>query len=510
LTDLLLGQHVTSLQYSLLAISLLLSIPYGVYVSEFVYLAIHAGRYQMPKPSHNKRFPVTIQLPIHDERYVINRLIDSCIAMASDYGSDLVQILVLDDSADDTVSLAESSVAKYHELGFDIEFVHREPYWEGFKPGKLRDALRLTKHPFIALFDADFIPNNDFLRRAMPYFDDPEVAMVQCRWTHVNRDYNLITKGIAIGYDGHHMIEQPGRFYSGLFTNFNGSGGVIRASALEAAGGWQTDTLAEDLDASIRMRLLGWKMVYLRDIEVPGEVPPTILAVKRQQERWACGTIRVWRKLGLRILRSDKLTLRERIEAFIHISQYAIHPIMFLSFVIAVIGSFFDVRLPIYGLISYFNMSSLAGYFLTHPYWIVFDVAVLLRASLFWLVYVYALRLQHLNIKSQLPALTSCGLIGFGLSFCDTIAVLRGLFGRSSGIFLRTPKYKIEKQSDTWKDKKYRLSLSKTFYGEVTLAALAVSSTIAAIINGNIGIIPIVVPYLLGYMYLVESTLRER
>jgi len=488
----------------------LVSIPYGIYALEFVYLAIHAGRYQMPKASYSKRFPVTIQLPTHDERYVINRLIDSCIAMAREYGSDLVQILILDDSADDTVNLAESSVEKYRQMGFDIDLIHRQPYWEGFKPGKLRDALRLTKHPFIALFDADFIPSNDFLSRVMPYFEDPKVALVQCRWTHVNRDYNLITKAISIGYDGHHMIEQPGRFYGGLFTNFNGSGGVIRKSALEEAGGWQTDTLAEDLDASIRMKLLGWEMLYLRDIEVPGEVPPTILAVKRQQERWASGTIRVCRKLSLPILRSNQLTLRQRIEALIHISQYAIHPCMFLSFVIAAAGGLFDVRLPTYGLISYFNMRSLAEYFLTHPYWIIFNAAVLLRALLFWLVYVYALKLQHLDVKRQLRALTACGLIGFGLSFCDTIAVFRGFFGRSSGVFLRTPKYKIEKQSDTWKDKKYRLPLSKTFYGEVTLVALAVLSTIAAAINGNIGVVPILFPYLFGYLYLVESTLKER
>jgi len=168
------------------------------------------------------------------------------------------------------------------------------------------------------------------------------------------------------------------------------------------------------------------------------------------------------------------------------------------------------VRLPSYGLISYFNMSSLAGYFLTHRYWIVFNGAVLLRASLFWLVYVYALKLQHFDIKRQLRALTACGLIGFGLSFCNTIAVLQGFFGRSSGVFLRTPKYRIERQSDTWRDKEYRLPLSKTFYGEVTVAALAASSIIAAFINGNIGIIPILLPYLFGYAYLVESTLKER
>jgi cellulose synthase/poly-beta-1,6-N-acetylglucosamine synthase-like glycosyltransferase len=216
---------------------------------------------------------VTVQLPIYNERYVVERLIESVCRI--DYPTDLLEIQVLDDSTDDTVKLARATVAKMKIRGFDIVYIHRKNR-KGFKAGALREGLKTARGELVAVFDADFIPNPDFLKETIPYFKDPQIGMLQTRWGHINSDYSLLTRAQSIGIDGHFGVEQPSRAWSGFFMNFNGTAGIWRKKTINDAGGWQADTLTEDLDLSYRAQLKGWKLMFAPQVVCPAEVPVTI------------------------------------------------------------------------------------------------------------------------------------------------------------------------------------------------------------------------------------------
>ena len=522
-----------SIRSILLAISVALSILFFPYGLNFYYLMRRAQEYEIPNPNGRKKYPVTIQLPIYNERYVVERLVDACIRMVDHYGREAVQLMLLDDSIDETTRIAEKITEKFRNLGYDMAFIHRDNR-EGFKAGALKSAMPRTKYPFIAIFDADFVPPEDFLDRVMPYFEDPSLAIVQCRWTHFNREYNFITRAIAIGYDGHHMVEQTGRTAGGFLLNFNGSAGVIRREALDEAGGWQADTLAEDLDASYRIQLKGWKAIYLRSIECPAEIPPTIPAVKRQQTRWASGSMRVFRKLCLQVLGHKRLSLGQKVEGLIHLSYYAVHPFMFSAFVIALVAALLDVRLvnvgvlqfpeppmpetipPLFTSIPYgrtiYGLIQMAwNAFISMPQWIVLNVMIFFCTISMWIFYAEALKLQGMSVKSQVKSLGALGLIGFGISFSNTIAVLRGLFGREPGVFSRTPKYKIEKISDTWRDKKYQVRVNRMVLLETSLGILGIVGIIKAFVTTppNLGIVPILILYAIAYLYTAKITVGQ-
>jgi len=522
-----------SIRSILLAISVALSILFFPYGLNFYYLMRRAQEYEIPNPNGRKKYPVTIQLPIYNERYVVERLVDACIRMVDHYGREAVQLMLLDDSIDETTRIAEKITEKFRNLGYDMAFIHRDNR-EGFKAGALKSAMPRTKYPFIAIFDADFMPPEDFLDRVMPYFEDPSLAIVQCRWTHFNREYNFITRAIAIGYDGHHMVEQTGRTAGGFLLNFNGSAGVIRREALDEAGGWQADTLAEDLDASYRIQLKGWKAIYLRSIECPAEIPPTIPAVKRQQTRWASGSMRVFRKLCLQVLGHKRLSLGQKVEGLIHLSYYAVHPFMFSAFVIALVAALLDVRLvnvgvlqfpeppmpetipPLFTSIPYgrtiYGLIQMAwNAFISMPQWIVLNVMIFFCTISMWIFYAEALKLQGMSVKSQVKSLGALGLIGFGISFSNTIAVLRGLFGREPGVFSRTPKYKIEKISDTWRDKKYQVRVNRMVLLETSLGILGIVGIIKAFVTTppNLGIVPILILYAIAYLYTAKITVGQ-
>jgi len=522
-----------SIRSILLAISVALSILFFPYGLNFYYLMRRAQEYEIPNPNGRKKYPVTIQLPIYNERYVVERLVDACIRMIDHYGKEAVQLMLLDDSTDETTEIAEKTIERFRNLGYDMTFIHRDNR-EGFKAGALKNAMPETKHSFIAIFDADFMPPEDFLDRVIPYFEDPNLAIVQCRWTHFNRDYNFITRAIAIGYDGHHMVEQTGRTAGGFLLNFNGSAGVIRKEALEEAGGWQADTLAEDLDASYRIQLKGWKAIYLRSIECPAEIPPTIPAVKRQQTRWASGSMRVFRKLCLRILGHKRLSIGQKVEGLIHLSYYAVHPFMFSAFVIALVAALLDVRLvnvgvlqfpeppmtgtipPLFTSIPYgrtiYGLIQMAwNAFISMPQWIILNIMIFFCTISMWIFYAEALKLQGMSVKSQIKSLGALGLIGFGISFSNTIAVLRGLLGREPGVFSRTPKYRIEKISDTWRDKKYQVRVNRMVLLEISLGILGIIGIIKAFVTTppNLGIVPILVLYAIAYLYTAKITVGQ-
>src|SRR5581483_6922760 len=276
------------------------------------------NREKQPKdlPALDPTPVVTIQLPLYNEMYVADRLIQSVCEI--DYPRDRLEIQVLDDSTDETRSIAELAVRRHAAQGIDIKYYHRVDR-TGYKAGALEAGMRVARGEYIGIFDADFIPARDFLLRLMPHFVDPKVGMVQARWGHINQDYSLLTKIQAILLDGHFILEHGGRNRSGRFFNFNGTAGVWRRTAIEDAGGWQHDTLTEDLDLSYRAQLRGWRFVFVPDVIAPAEVPVEMNGFKSQQHRWAKGSIQTCRKLLPTILRSD-LPFGVKAEAFFHLT----------------------------------------------------------------------------------------------------------------------------------------------------------------------------------------------
>src|SRR4051795_2663717 len=248
----------------------------------------------LPPPTLEQMPRVTIQLPIYNEMYVADRLIDAVCEM--DYPRALLEIQVLDDWPDEQREIAELAVRRHAARGFDIKYLHRVDR-TGYKAGALEAGLRVAKGAFIAIFDADFIPGKDFLRQTLPHFTDPKIGMVQARWGHINQDYSLLTKIQSILLDAHFVLEHGGRHRSGAFFNFNGTAGIWRRTAIESAGGWQHDTLTEDLDLSYRAQLRGWRFLFLPNVVAPAELPVEMTAFKTQQARWAKGLIQTGRKI---------------------------------------------------------------------------------------------------------------------------------------------------------------------------------------------------------------------
>src|SRR6188768_2462933 len=290
---------------------------YGWHRYYLVYLYMkNKGKQPVPAGPLGALPPVTIQLPIYNEMYVADRLIDAVCRL--EYPRELLEIQVLDDSTDETQSVAEQAVRRNAARGVDITFIHRTDR-SGYKAGALEAALKVAKGEFVAIFDADFIPTPDFLTRTVPFFTDPKVAMVQARWGHINQDYSLLTKIQAILLDAHFVLEHGGRNRAGLFFNFNGTAGIWRRDAIDDAGGWEHDTLTEDLDLSYRAQLRGWRFVFMPDLVSPAEVPVEMNAFKSQQHRWAKGSIQTTLKLLPEILAAP-LPLTIKAEAFFHLT----------------------------------------------------------------------------------------------------------------------------------------------------------------------------------------------
>ena len=269
---------------------------------------------------------VTIQLPVYNERWVVGRLIQAVCRIQ--WPREKLEIQILDDSTDETTTIIQDHLAHFQAEGIPIAHLHRTNR-EGFKAGALQEGLTAAKGEFIAIFDADFVPGSDFLHQTIPFFDDPKVGMVQTRWSHLNEDYSLLTRTQAVGIDRHFAVEQSARCWAGFFLNFNGTGGVWRRKAIEQAGGWESDTLTEDLDLSYRALLRGWKMEYLPDVDVPSEIPADVSAFKGQQRRWAKGSIQTATKLIPKILTAN-VPVFTKVQAVIHLTHYLIHPLMMI------------------------------------------------------------------------------------------------------------------------------------------------------------------------------------
>ena len=422
--------------------------------------------------------PVTIQLPIFNEMYVADRLIEAVCRI--DYPRDLLEIQVLDDSTDETQQIAERAVRRHAADGLDIKYIHREDR-TGFKAGALEAGLKAARGQFIAIFDADFLPGSEFLRRVMPQFSDQRVGMVQARWGHINEDYSLLTKIQSILLDGHFVLEHGGRNRSGRFFNFNGTAGVWRREAIDSAGGWQHDTLTEDLDLSYRAQLIGWRFVFLPDLVAPAEVPVEMNAFKSQQHRWAKGSIQTCRKLLPRILHSD-LPVGVKVEAFFHLTANFNYPLMSVLSIL---------MFP--SMVIRYNMGWYEMLLIDVPLFF----AATLSVSNFYVVCQREIHRDWVARLRYLPLLMS---IGIGLCVNNTRAVIEALCDKQSE-FTRTPKYHIEHDGDEWVNKKYRQSVIGQPLVELGLGIYFTATVIYALANGIYGTIPFLVLFQVGFLY---------
>jgi cellulose synthase/poly-beta-1,6-N-acetylglucosamine synthase-like glycosyltransferase len=452
---------------------------YGWHRYYLVYLYMrNKDKEPKPGPALDPLPVITIQLPLYNEMYVADRLIAAVCDI--DYPRERLEIQVLDDSTDETRGIAELAVRRFALQGVDIKFLHRDDR-RGFKAGALEAGLRSARGEFIAIFDADFIPSRDFLMRLVPHFRDPQIAMVQARWGHINQDYSLLTKIQSILLDGHFVLEHGGRNRSGRFFNFNGTAGIWRRAAIDDAGGWQHDTLTEDLDLSYRAQLRGWRFVFVSDLIAPAEVPVEMNAFKSQQFRWAKGSIQTCRKLLPTILRSNQ-PLGVKAEAFFHLTANFNYPFMCVLSVLM-----FPAMVIRYNM-GWYEM-------------LLIDVPLFFAATFSVCnFYMVCQREIHSDWRARIKYLPFLMSIGIGLSINNTRAVIEALFNKQSE-FTRTPKYHIERDGDEWVGKKYRQSVAVQPLIELALGLYFTATVFYALANQIYGTLPFLVLFQIGFLY---------
>ena len=453
---------------------------YGWHRYYLVYLYMkNKDKAPSPPPPLNELPPVTVQLPIFNEMYVADRLIGAVCEL--DYPRHLLEIQVLDDSTDETTDIAELAVRRYAAKGFDIKYLHRVDR-VGYKAGALEAGLHQASGQFIAIFDADFIPPSDFLMRTLPHFGtDPRIGMVQARWGHINQDYSLLTKIQAILLDAHFVLEHGSRNRAGCFFNFNGTAGIWRREVIPDAGGWQHDTLTEDLDLSYRAQLKGWRFVFLPDLSAPAEVPVEMNSFKSQQHRWAKGSIQTCMKLLPRILRSNQ-PIGVKAEAFFHLS-----------------ANFNYLLMSVLSILMFPSMY--VRYSMGWTEMMLIDIPLFAAATLsFCNFYMVSQRELYPDWKTRLKYLPFLMSIGIGLCVNNTRAVIEAMFGKQSE-FARTPKYGIERDSDEWVGKKYHQTVGVQPMIELSLGLYFTATVFYALANGIYGTLPFLMLFQVGFLY---------
>jgi cellulose synthase/poly-beta-1,6-N-acetylglucosamine synthase-like glycosyltransferase len=463
---------------------------YGLHRYHIIRTYFRSRKNLRPEPAQRfEQLPrVTIQLPLYNERFVVERLIEEAVKIR--YPRELLQIQVLDDSTDDTHAFARSLVERYRSEGHPIEFHHRDNR-HGFKAGALQEGLKTATGEFVAVFDADFVVPSDFLERTIHQFTDPKVGVVQTRWTYLNRDYNVLTEVQTMLLDGHFALEHPARAGSGLFFNFNGTAGILRKSMIEDAGGWQHDTLTEDSDLSYRAQLKGWRFVYLPDVECPSELPVDMHGFQVQQSRWAKGLTQCAKKLLPRIWRAD-IPLRNKVEAFCHLTPNISYPLMIVVSVL---------MLPV--MIVRFYMGWMHMLLLDFP---------LIVAS-FWSISAFYLVAQRELDRSGwkrtiffLPALISAGV---ALTISNTRAVLEALCGIQTA-FARTPKYAVAGSAKMdWSQAKYKSRSGWLPYIELAAGTYFLVMVGFAIDTWNFLAVPFLLIFVSGYYWAGFATLAH-
>jgi cellulose synthase/poly-beta-1,6-N-acetylglucosamine synthase-like glycosyltransferase len=430
---------------------------------------------------------VTVQLPIYNEVYVVERLVEAAAAL--DYPRELLEIQILDDSTDETREIARAVAERLKARGTDVVYQHRGRR-DGFKAGALQAGLAAARGEFLLILDADFVPRPDLLREALPHFADPGVGMVQARWEHLNRDYSLLTRIQSVLLDGHFVVEHTARSRSGRFFNFNGTAGIWRRACLEDAGGWQSDTLTEDLDLSYRAQLAGWRFVYLKDVVAPAELPVDIHGFKSQQHRWAKGSIQTAVKLLPSILRSAH-PWKAKTEAVLHLTANVSYLLGLLLALLIVPAIVIRERVGWQRLV-------------------ILDVPLFL-AGTFSFVGFYAFSQREIgrSFRQTLRIMPWLLALGIGLSVNNVRAVLEAL-GRRSSDFARTPKYRIEGARGDWRGKKYRSVHSSSTAGEVFLSLYFLGAIVFAAAENYWAAIPFLLIFFNGFAYTAILSLSAR
>ena len=439
-----------------------------------------------PIPDFECKDVVTIQLPLYNELYVVERLIDAVCAI--DYPKDKLEIQVLDDSTDETVEVAAKIVEEKKKLGFDISYIHRDNR-KGYKAGALKEGLAVAKGMYIAIFDADFIPRKNFLKKTLSFFNDNNVGMVQTRWEHLNSNYSILTKAQALALDGHFVIEQTVRNKAGFFINFNGTGGVWKKECIEDAGNWHSDTLTEDLDLSYRAQLNGWKFVFLKDFTSPAELPSEINALKAQQFRWTKGAIETAKKI-LPLVWKSKIPLRVKLQSTFHLSNNLVFPFILLAAILNV------------PLIFVKNSGSHEVYFA------LMSVFVLAFISTF-LFYLYSQKDVRSDWRKKIVMFPLFMAGSMGLAVNNSRAVFEGLMNRKSE-FIRTPKFKVVDEKDSWTGKKYlnsKIGLSVII--ESIMAVYCLIGIVSSIYFLELAALPFQLLFFTGFSFVAITSIKH-
>lgn len=435
---------------------------------------------------------VTVQLPMFNEMYVAERIIEA--AANFDYPRDKFDIQVLDDSTDETKDLIAKKVAEVAARGIQIEHIHRVDR-TGYKAGALDAAMNRVKGEFIAIFDADFVPESDWLQKTMPYFNgEDNVGVVQTRWGHLNKDYSLLTELQAFGLNGHFAAEQGGRNAAGHFINFNGTGGIWRKKCIESAGGWEHDTLTEDLDLSYRAQLRGWKFVYLEDVVAPAELPITMSALKAQQHRWMKGGAECFVKMWKTILTFKNVKLSDRIHGMAHLFNSSVFLfILIMSLMSLAVLQIKDSFADLNYIIQYGSIFISSTIFLMYYYWLAYrDKTSNTFTSFFRFIGRF---FQFLTVS-------------LGLSLSNTVAVLEGYMGIKSS-FVRTPKFNVNNKKEFKGNKYDKKNISPITIGEGILMCVFGYTAINRAIYGDFGMVPFHLMLAIGYGLVFFNTIKE-
>ena len=471
-----------------LSLILLLSF-YGIHRYWILYLYFRYYKWAKPAsvPSLPAQLPmVTIQLPVYNERYVVERLIDAVCQL--DYPQSSLEVQVLDDSDDDTVEIARAKVNAMKQQGFLIEQIHRVDR-RGFKAGALEAGLARARGEFLAIFDADFIPPVDFLKKTLPWFQDTRVGMVQTRWGHLNERYSLLTSIQSIFLDGHFLIEHTARNRSGAFFNFNGTAGIWRREAITSSGGWQHDTLTEDLDLSYRAQMKGWRFMFLPDVVCPAELPVDINAFKTQQSRWTTGAVQTAKKMLPTIWKSP-LPLKVKVEATFHLTACVGY----------VLAAALSILLP------------LSLYFRTYSHWpltgYLEGLAMAGTTASLGIFYAICQKDLHVDWKTRLRNLPLMISVGVGICLSNARAVLQGLSPRQRE-FHRTPKYSVVKNDRSWKKKNYRTGRPAAALLEMAFALYFLGAVIVAYELRQWISLPFIALFGFGFAYVAFLTVAH-
>ena len=484
------------------SVALIMIFMYALAQLNLLFNYLRARRTQRNSPKFDLSDPtqvpaVTVQLPVYNELYVMERLLSNIAKL--EYPKDKLEIQVLDDSTDESFEKTAAQIAELQKSGLDIVHLSREDR-VGFKAGALKEGLKTAKGEYIAIFDADFLPQPDWLKKTIPYFKDEQIGVVQTRWGHLNRDYSLLTRVQAFALDAHFTLEQVGRNSKGHFINFNGTAGVWRKACIIDAGNWEGDTLTEDLDLSYRAQLKDWKFKYLEEVETPAELPVVISAARSQQFRWNKGGAENFRKMLSRLLKSQNISAKTKVHGILHL----LNSTMFLNVLIVAILS-----IPILYIKNEYE--HLKVYFIVMSFFVISTVIFFIC---YWFTYRNIYGGGWKNFLEYIGMFFTFFSVAMGFSLHNSIAVLEGHIGKKSE-FIRTPKFNISSLKDSWKGNKYlRKNLSPNIIVEGLLMLYFGFGMYSAFVvgdqGGDFGLFPFHLMLFIGFGYVFFKSLFSR